>query len=172
MKVPVLASHLFSYCDLDPYHQIGAGFWQQHAGSTSASSFASLPVSVAWLHVRRLRGFLLVLHVWHGQFSHGQWGSGMCSWQRADKPSSAAVEIRDRQVVTRGWNRSFGLLQATSRSGFHCSLLQENLAKPYNCGNRFFGVYFLVVCFPWLLLLDQYRQKCNTMCFWHQSNVK
>lgn len=36
----------------------------------------------------------------------------------------------------------------------------------------FWGNYFLVVCFPWLLLLDQCHQKCNTMCFWHQSSVK
>lgn len=88
--------------------------------------------------------------------------------QRADKHSSAAVEIRDRQMGARGWNRTLSL-GCKHPSSWASIAVYSNGTMPSLAimGMVFFGSYFLVFCFPWLFLLDQYRQKCNTMWFWH-----
>ena len=129
-----------------------------------------------WLCVRRTHsGSLLTLRVCHVQLPCGQWGSGMCSCplvasmgRCADQYSSAAMEMRGRQMSARGRNQTLalGCKHPSSWASFAaCS--NGTMPSLTIQGMFFWGGYFLVFCFPWLLLLDQYCQKCDTMCFWH-----
>lgn len=112
VKIPVLASHLFSYCDLDPAISVGLDF-----GSTCRLHFSSLILCLKSPSAAPL--------VW--AVLQGHWGSGMCSWQ-IRVLISTAVEIRDRQVAARHEIRH--LVFYKQPSGWDVTVVYSNRTMP------------------------------------------
>lgn len=105
MKVLVLASHFFAYCDLDP-----AIRWVLDFGSSMQVAFL-LPHPLHLCPCQWLDPLLensqwlspnAACLAW-SVLPWTLWNVLLAEWdQSADKHSSAAVEIRDRQVAARG----------------------------------------------------------------------